>query len=204
MAHLQVIGPWMGRREAASVSDRTDSGFGERFDAVAMPHMADLFRAAVRMTGDRAQAEDVVQEVYLQAWKSFERFEPGTNCRAWLFKILFYCLQHHRRRWFRFPFLKDAAEDIETRVTYTAPLPEHLTDQDILAALDRIPGDLRAAVMLVDVEDFSYKEAADIMNVPIGTVMSRLSRARKRLREQLAGVALSYGIGKADQEGIRQ
>ncbi len=193
----------MARAPRQSLSDRAEAGYTERFDAEAMPHMADLFRAATRMAGDRARAEDVVQEVYLQAWKSFERFEPGTNCRAWLFKILFHCLQHHRRRWFRFPFLQDADEFIETRLTYTAPVPEHLTDQEILAALDRIPAEFRAAVLLVDVEEFSYKEAAEIMGVPIGTVMSRLSRARRLLREQLAEVARSYGIGKASPEGIQ-
>src|SRR5690242_19875613 len=75
----------------------------ERFQTEAMPHLNDLFRTATHTLGDRAQAEDVVQEVYLQAWKSFERFEPGTNCRAWLFSILFNCIHHHRRKLFRFP-----------------------------------------------------------------------------------------------------
>ena len=72
-----------------------------------MPHLNDIFRTATRILGDRARAEDVAQEVYLQAWKSFHRFEPGTNCRAWLFKILFHCVNHHRRKWFRFPLLKE-------------------------------------------------------------------------------------------------
>src|SRR5258708_29426680 len=75
----------------------------ERFEAEAMPHLNDIFRTANRMVGDRQRAEDVAQEVFLQAWKSFDRFEAGTNCRAWLYKILFHCVQHHRRKWFRFP-----------------------------------------------------------------------------------------------------
>src|SRR5437763_9841078 len=84
-----------------------------RFEAEAMPHLNDLFRTATRLTGEKEQAEDVLQEVYLQAWKSFDRFESGTNCRAWLYKILFHCVSHHRRRWFRMPLLKENEEHLE-------------------------------------------------------------------------------------------
>ena len=168
----------------------------ERFEAEAMPHLNDIFRTATRLLGERARAEDIAQEVYLQAWKSFHRFETGTNCRAWLFKILFHCVNHHRRKWFRFPLLKETEEFLETNLTSSPPIPDQLTDEDILAALDRIPADFRSVVLLVDVEEFSYKEASDILTVPIGTVMSRLSRGRKALREQLTDVARSYGIGK--------
>jgi RNA polymerase sigma-70 factor (ECF subfamily) len=200
MAHLQVMERWMnGTAEGQSRSDEIlDS---DRFDAEAMPHMNDIFRMATRLVGARTRAEDVVQEVYLQAWKSFHRFEAGTNCRAWLFKILFHCVHHQRRKWFRFPLLKETEEFIEANLTYTEPVPEHLTDEEVLAALDRIPAEFRAVVLLVDVEEFAYKEAAEIAGIPIGTVMSRLSRGRKLLREQLAGVARSYGIGKAAQGG---
>jgi RNA polymerase sigma-70 factor (ECF subfamily) len=110
-------------------------------------------------------------------------------------------VNHQRRKWFRFPLQKDADELIEAKLTYTPPVPEHITDQEILAALDRIPAEFRAAVLLVDVEEFGYKEAADIMGIPIGTIMSRLSRGRKLLRERLADVARTYGIGRAYQEG---
>src|SRR5882724_5513282 len=98
----------------------------ERFEAEAMPHLNDIFRTASRMLGDRARAEDVVQEVFLQAWKSFARFQSGTNCRAWLYKILFHCVNHHRRKWFRFPLLKDTEEFLEANLTYTEPVPEQL------------------------------------------------------------------------------
>src|SRR5258706_410589 len=171
-----------------------------QFEAEALPHLSDLFRTAVRILGDRNRAEDVAQEVYLQAWKSFDRFESGTNCRAWLFKILFHCVNHHRRKWFRFPLLKETEEFLEANLIAATPLPETLEDEDILAALDRMPADFRSVVLLVDVEEFSYKEASDILTVPIGTVMSRLSRGRKILREQLAEVARSYGIGQASRE----
>ena len=165
------------------------------FEAAALPHLDDLFRTALRMTGDRARAEDAAQEAYLQAWKSFDRFESGTNCRAWLFRILFHCVHHHRRKLFRFPLVKDTEEFLEANLPAPEPVPERLSDQQILAALDRIPSDYRAAVLLVDVEEFAYKDAAGILGVPIGTVMSRLSRGRKLLRTELAEVARSYGIG---------
>jgi len=173
----------------------------DRFEAEAMPHLNDIFRTATRLVGDRSRAEDVAQEVFLQAWKSFHRLETGTNCRAWLFKILFHCVNHHRRKWFRFPQLKETEEFLEANLVSAAPIPEQLTDEDILAALDGIPTDFRSVVLLVDVEDFSYKEASDILTVPIGTVMSRLSRGRKALREQLAEVARSYGIGMGKATG---
>jgi len=168
-----------------------------RFQAEAMPHVNDIFRTASRILGDRARAEDVAQEVFLQAWKSYGKFETGTNCKAWLYKILFHCVNHHRRKWFRFPLLKDTEEFLEANLAYSPPVAEHLTDAEILAALDKMPVDYRSVVLLVDVEEFAYKEASEILAIPIGTVMSRLSRGRKLLREQLATVARSYGIGVA-------
>jgi RNA polymerase sigma-70 factor (ECF subfamily) len=171
------------------------------FEAEAMPYINDLFRSAHRMLRDPARAEDVVQEVYLQAWKSFERFERGTNCKAWLYRILFHSVNHYRRKWFRLRFFSETEDRYEETVTWTPPLPDSLTDGEILAALDSIPPDFRAVVLLVDVEEFAYKEVAEILQIPIGTVMSRLSRGRKLLREQLADVARALGIGKAAVEG---
>ena len=173
----------------------------QRFEKEAMPHVYDIFRTACRLVSDRSRAEDIVQEVYLQAWKSFARFQPGTNCKAWLYKILFHCVHHDRRRWFRFPLLKETEEFIEANLAFNPPVPEHLTDEEILAALDRIPQDFRSVVLLVDVEEFPYREASEVLSIPIGTVMSRLSRGRKLLREQLVDLARSYGIGRTAQEG---
>ena len=147
-----------------------------RFEAEAMPHLNDLFRTAIRLTGDRAQAEDVLQELYLQAWRSFEKFEAGTNCRAWLYKILFHCVSHHRRKWFRMPQLKENEEHLEANLVQPESVPQHLTDEEVLAALDGISSDFRSVVLLVDVEEFAYKEVSEILGIPIGTVMSRLSR----------------------------
>jgi len=171
------------------------------FEAAALPHLSDIYRTATRLLSDSTRAEDVMQEVYLQAWKSFDRFETGTNCRAWLFKILFNTLHHYRRKWFNIRMVKESEEVIEQTAAYAPPVPERITDEEVLAALAEVPEDFRSVVLLVDVEEFSYKESAGILNIPIGTVMSRLSRGRKLLRERLAGVARSYGIGNVTQEG---
>src|SRR5712692_8552853 len=154
MASPNAAENWMAddlqQRSVAAWASGSATSAADRFDAEALPHLNDIFRTATRILGDKARAEDVAQEVYLQAWKSFHRFEPGTNCRAWLFKILFHCVNHHRRKWFRFPMLKETEEFIEANLTSTEPVPAHLTDRDILNALDRIPADFRAVVLLVD------------------------------------------------------
>lgn len=166
----------------------------EDFEAAAMPHLNDLFRTAARVVGDRSEAEDLVQEAYLQAWKSFHRFEPGTNCRAWLFKILFHVIQHHRRKWYSLKSAKETDEMLMETLAYEPPVPQHLSDEDVLAALEKIPQQYREVVMLADVQEFSYKEVAATLSVPVGTVMSRLSRGRSLLRNELAGMAEAYGI----------
>ncbi len=172
----------------------------EEFEMAALPHVNDLLRTAARLTRSRTEAEDLVQEVYLQAWKSFHRFEPGTNCRAWLFKILLNKLYRQRRKWFQFRAIDDGERVIEG-LTYEPPIPEHLGDEEVLAALHKIPLHYREAVLLADVEDFSYKEICFILKVPIGTVMSRISRGRKLLRVELGELAESYGI-KNNKEGV--
>src|ERR1044071_3492091 len=173
----------------------------DEFEAAAMPHMSDIYRTAARVLGNGTGADDVVQDVYLQAWKSFDQFEIGTNCRAWLFKILFNTLHHYRRKWLNIRMVKQSGQILEQVVAGDLPLPEHITDGEILAGLAKVPQDFRAVVLLIDVEEFSYKEAAGILSVPIGTVMSRLSRGRKLLREKLVDLAQAYGIGRMHQEG---
>src|SRR5205807_10625773 len=116
-------------------------------------------------------------------------------CRAWLFKILFNTLHHYRRKWMNIRMVKESEEILEVTSAPGPPVPENITDEQMLAALTEVPHDFRSAVLLIDVEEFSYKEAAGILDVPIGTVMSRLSRGRKLLREKLADLAQSYGIG---------
>ncbi len=166
------------------------------FETEALPHIDVLFRTAARLTADRAEAEDLVQETFAQAWLSFASYAPGTNCRAWLFKILMNKLEHQRRR--KYALLKRTAEADELtfeRVAYVPPVERELKDEQVLAALDRVPLRFREVVLLADVEEFSYREIAEVLGVPAGTVMSRLSRGRKLLREMLAGVAAEYGIG---------
>jgi RNA polymerase sigma-70 factor, ECF subfamily len=173
-----------------------------RFEQEALPHLDGLFRIALRMVGERSRAEDIVQDVYLRAWQAFDRFEPGTNCRAWLFQILFYCVQHQRRKWWNLRLVRDGGETIEA-MPAAGTIPEKLSDGDIIGALDALPADFRAVALLVDVEELAYKEVAEILKIPIGTVMSRLSRARRLLRERLAETARGYGIGLAEKKEAR-
>jgi len=173
----------------------------QQFETAALPHLNDLFRTATRLLGNPTEAEDIVQETYLLAWKSFDRFEPGTDCRAWLFAIMFNAVRHYRRKWFDRKVTGGADEILENSLAYAPPVPEEISDEDILSALDAIPGDFRAVVLLADVQEFSYKEIAAILKVPVGTVMSRLSRGRGLLRTALGDLARSYGINKPCQEG---
>jgi RNA polymerase sigma-70 factor (ECF subfamily) len=156
--------------------------------------MNDLFRAALRVIGNRAEAEDLVQEAYLQAWKSFHRFEPGTNCRAWLYKILFHVIHHHKRKWYNSKMVKEREEVLEGTLAYHPPVPEDLRDEDVLMAFERLPQQYREVVVLADVEELTYKEIGESLGIPVGTVMSRLSRGRRLLRTELAEFARAYGI----------
>ena len=176
----------------------------EDFEATAMPHLADLYRSASLLLQSPAEAEDLVQEVYLEAWKSFHRFEPGTNCRAWLFKILFHRLHHVRRRLLKASRVEyfGGPADLDN-VIAAPPVPQEIRDEDVLQALANVPPDFREVVLLADVQEFSYKEIAQTLRIPLGTVMSRLNRGRGLLRRKLAEVASQYGIGKGG-EGTRE
>lgn len=156
------------------------------FETIAMPFMNDLYRTARRTLSCAVAAEDVVQEVYLQAWKSFHRFEPGTNCRAWLFKIMFHVINHHWRKNNRLVTVSEEEEYLFDQLVYEPSVPDGLRDEEVLAALDRVPDNFRAVILLADVQEFAYKEIAEMLRIPIGTVMSRLNRGRKMLREHLA------------------
>ncbi len=160
-----------------------------------MPHLADLYRSASFLVQNSSDAEDLVQEVYLEAWKSFHRFEAGTNCRAWLFKIMFHRLHHFRRRLVKTSRVEPLANPgDEDKFIADTPVPQEIQDEDILQALSRLPLEFREVVLMADVEEFSYKEVAETLKIPLGTVMSRLSRGRKLLREGLGKVAREYGL----------
>jgi len=170
----------------------------EIFEAEAMQHINDLYRTAVRLTRDTTEADDLVQETYMQAWKSFDHYEPGTNCRAWLYKILFNKFDHHRRKKYtQAKYFQEADELVFANSVHTPSVPEHLTDTEVIAALDKLPEHYRSVVLLADVHDFDYKEVAQILDIPIGTVMSRLNRARTQLKKSLARTAATYGIKAA-------
>ncbi len=165
------------------------------FEAEAMPYVNDLYRTALRILRHPADAADAVQDTYLQALKSFHRYETGTNCKAWLFRILFNVVRHQRRGAFK--WLTGKEEDIaQLECASAAAFSTELDDRAILAALDGLPRQYREVILLVDVQEFSYKETSTILAVPIGTVMSRVSRGRLLLRDALSGVAAAYGIAR--------
>ena len=180
--------------EARRDEDR-EQGWAE-FEVEALPQMADLFRIAMWLVRDRAEAEDLLQETFTQALQSFHRYERGTNVRAWLMTIMYHTKSKRRRAAGRLRLVDDAEERIAETIAFEPPVPQGLTDAEALAALERLPTQFREVVVLSDVEELSYKEIAEAMQIPIGTVMSRLNRGRKLLRAELAVYAGTYGIGE--------
>jgi RNA polymerase sigma-70 factor (ECF subfamily) len=186
----------------------------ERFQRDALPLLDSLYGAALRMTRNPADAEDLVQETMLRAYRAFDRFEPGTNLKAWLFRILTNAYINTYRKRQREP-QKVSADEIEEFDLYRelrnhdpqlAETPEtlvldNLVDSDILEAIEQLPDQFRLAVVLSDIEGFTYAEMADIMDVPMGTVMSRLHRGRKALQKRLWEIARERGIVKGAPDG---
>jgi len=164
------------------------------FEEEAMPQMDSLFRIAMWRVRDRATAEDLVQETMTEALKSFHRYEPGTNVHAWLVTIMLHTESKRRRKLSRLEVVADEDKRIAETVAYEAPTPEGLTDEEVLSAISRIPHNYSQVVVLADVEELSYKEIAGALAIPIGTVMSRLSRGRKLLRAELAEYARAYNF----------
>lgn len=175
-----------GRRPHAG-----QSGPGSAFEREALACLDSLYGAALRWSGNPADAEDLVQDTYLKAFRSANQYEPGTNLRAWLFTILHNTFLNSRRRGVREPLAVEP-ETIDRLAASSAGLetPEQLLlrdslDADLRAALDALPELFRQAVWLRDVEEFTYAEIASMLGVPIGTVMSRISRGRRLLYERL-------------------
>ncbi|MCE2503075.1 MAG: sigma-70 family RNA polymerase sigma factor [Chlorobi bacterium] len=168
------------------------------FESEALPHIDELYRTAVRLlNGNREGASDLVQDAFAQAWKSFDRYEKRTNCRAWLYSILMNKAKHyHRRAATRkvIPLSDHSDENVLDNLEGKIIRPETIRDEEILDALNRLSGEFREVILLADVQEFAYREVAEILEIPIGTVMSRLSRARASLREALLHYAKEYGI----------
>ena len=173
----------MAQIPAPAASD-TDSAWAA-FEAEALPHVDRLFRLAMWFERNRPEAEDLVQETMMQALRSFHRFQPGTNCRAWLTTILQHVRSNRRRARGRSPLVEDPDDRIAQAVPFVPPVPQHLIDEDILGALARIPAPFQEVIVLCDVEELTYKEIAEALSIPIGTVMSRLHRGRALLRSEL-------------------
>ena len=175
----------------------------EIFEAEAMQHLNELYRTASRLTMNRTDADDLVQETYMQAWRSFAQYEVGTNCRAWLYKIMFNKFDHFRRKKYtQAKYIQEADELVLANSAIAPSVPDDLSDREVIAALNRLAEHYRAVVLLADVHEFDYKEVAAILDIPIGTVMSRLSRARGQLKRSLARVASEYGIRSAAGSGM--
>jgi RNA polymerase sigma-70 factor (ECF subfamily) len=189
-------------REKESAAERK-----KRFERDALQYMNQLYAAAMRYTKNPEDAQDLVQDTYAKAYTSFHQFEPGTNLKAWLYRVLTTTFINTYRKDQRRPQTSDSElEDwqIAEASSHTSDqgkssedvVLENLPDSDIKNALAEIPEEFRMAVYLADVEGFSYKEIAEIVGVPAGTVMSRLHRGRKQLREKLTDYARERGYVK--------
>ena len=189
-------------REKETAAERT-----KRFERDALQYMNQLYAAAMRYTRNPEDAQDLVQDTYAKAYTSFHQFEPGTNLKAWLYRVLTTTFINNYRKDQRRPQTSDSElEDwqLAEASSHTSDqgkstedvVLENLPDSDIKNALAQIPEEFRMVVYLADVEGFSYKEIAEIVGVPTGTVMSRLHRGRKQLREKLADYARERGYVK--------
>jgi RNA polymerase sigma-70 factor, ECF subfamily len=184
------------------------------FAAQAMEYMAPLYTAALRMTRNAADAEDLVQETYLKAYRGFGGFEQGTNLKAWLYRILTNTFINSYRAKKRRPD-ESELDEVEDLYLYRRlggleaaavgrsaedELMDLVTDQEVKDAIESLPEQFRMAVLLADVEGFSYKEIAEILDIPIGTVMSRLHRGRKALQKALFEFATNRGLTSIPSE----
>ena len=180
---------------------------GASFSEEAIPHMDAVYRFALRLAGARDEAEDLVQDTYLRAFRAWEQYEPGTRCKSWLFTICRNVFLRGRERSQRHDaILLETAQDDPRAISREAPVfaaswdedPEgeffrSIVDDQVLEAIDQLPEEYRTVVALSDLEDLSYGEIAEVMEIPVGTVKSRLFRGRRQLQRQLYEYALEMG-----------
>ena len=179
--------PLTSRRKDASATEEERAGAAEAFAAEVLPHAETLLRAALRLSGgEAAAAEDAVQETLLRAWRGFGGFQRGSNARAWLFAILMNFLRKGWQRAARRPEVVSLDEHLESHeVAAPAPATTEPADSEVFAALERLPAEQRAVLVLNVVEGFTCQDVAGMLDLPIGTVMSRLGRARLAMRGHL-------------------
>ncbi len=190
----------MSESISTAESATNDETKRENFEREAIPHLDLLYRYGLRLTGDPHQAEDLMQNTMLRAYRSWHQYQMGTNVRAWLMTILRNCFINEYRKGRRTGVQIDVNEIEEfavfDEVQETDPegrLFDQLVDHEILRAIDALPDDFREALVLSDMESLSYAEIADVTGVPLGTVKSRLFRARHALRRTLSGYAVAMG-----------
>lgn len=176
-----------------------------QFEAEALVHMDSIYSSALYMTKNERDAEDLTQDTFLKAFRNFHQYKPGTNCRAWLFRIMVNTFLNKNRRKTREMSFLDEVEVNDPNASMVTEGSAHLLDPEagylhqlfsdtVKSALEGIPADFRTAVVLADLQDFSYKEIADIMDCPVGTVMSRIFRGRRLLQKRLRDYAVDQGI----------